>query len=269
MPGASGYQRASLGGALLLWAVLAQAERVAGVSPPLCPADRIDEQAQVESVTDGDTLRLSDGRKVRLIGINTPELAHDGRAAEPLAEEARLRLRRLVEASGHRIQLRLGEEPRDRYGRLLAHAFQADGDSIEALILREGLATRVAIPPNVWGLDCLSHAEDEARHAARGLWARPGYRTPISTRDLPDEAQGYMLLQGRVERVGGSRHAQWINLEGGVALKIEHDQLPLFRELDIHQLVGHRIEARGWLTRPGGRDPRIRLTHPSMLRVLD
>lgn len=249
-------------GALLLWAGLAQAA-------PLCPADRIDEQVRVESITDGDTLRLVDGRKVRLIGINTPELAHDGRPAESLANEARLRLQHLVDESGHRIQLRLGKEPHDRYGRLLAHAFQSDGDSIEALILREGLATRVTIPPNVWGLDCLSRAEDEARRAARGLWAEPGYRSPLDAASLPDQAQGYMLLQGRVERVGGSRHAQWINLEGGVALKIENDQLPLFRQLDLDDLVGHRIEARGWLTRPGGREPRIRLTHPSMIRIID
>lgn len=262
MPGASGLQRAPLAGALLLWATLAQAE-------PLCPADRIDEQVRVESVTDGDTLRLSDGRKVRLIGINTPELAHDGHPAEPQAEEARLLLRRLVDESGHRIRLRLGDEPHDRYGRLLAHAFQGDGDSIEALILREGLATRVAIPPNLSGQACLSRAEDEARQAGRGLWALPDYRNPENAANLPDDAQGYRLLRGRVERVGGSRHAQWINLEGGLALKIENDQLPLFRELNLDNLVGHHIEARGWLTRPGGRDPRIRLTHPSMIRIID
>ena len=91
----------------------------------------------------------------------------------------------------------------------------------------------------------------------------------MDARHLPENVSGYILLQGRVEKVGGSRHAQWINLEGGVALKIDHDLLPYFRDINLQSLQGKRIEARGWLTRPGGKSPRIRLTHPSMLRVLN
>ena len=54
-----------------------------------CPADRIDEYVEVADVHDGDTVRLVDGRKLRLIGFNTPELARDESPAEPLATEAR------------------------------------------------------------------------------------------------------------------------------------------------------------------------------------
>lgn len=262
MTGLSGLLRASLAGALLLCALPA-------LAAPLCPADRIDEQVRVASMPDGDTLGLADGRKVRLIGINTPEKAHDGRPAEPLANEAHALLKRLVKEADGRVGLRLGEEPRDRYGRLLAHVYLPDGESVEARILEAGLATRVAIPPNVWDQECLTRVEDEARKSRRGVWALPAYRQPADTRDLPADAQGYMLLQGRVERVGGSRHAQWINLEGGIALRVDHDLLPWFKEVDLKDLKGKRIEARGWLTRPGGKEPRIRLTHPSMLRILD
>ncbi|MEW6765631.1 MAG: thermonuclease family protein [Pseudomonadota bacterium] len=261
MTGLAGLLRASLAGALLLCGLPAQAAD--------CPADRIDEQVRVASVADGDTLRLADGRKVRLIGVNTPERAHDDRPADPLAEEAHDLLQRLVHDARGRVGLRMGTEPHDRYGRLLAHVFLPDGESVEARLLSEGLASRVAIPPNLWGQDCLSRAEDEARKARRGVWALPAYRQPADTRALPADAQGYMLLQGRVERVGGSRHAQWINLEGGVALRVDHDLLPWFKGVDLKDLKGKRIEARGWLTRPGGKEPRIRLTHPSMLRILD
>lgn len=267
MPRASGLQRAPLAGALLLCSLFFCAH--AASATPLCPADRVDEQVRVASVTDGDTLRLADGRKVRLIGINAPELAHDGRPTEPFAEEARSLLRELVSESKNQLALRLGDEPQDHYGRVLAQLYQADGDSIEARILRAGLATRLAIPPNLDSQPCLAAQEETARHAGRGLWQLAAYSTPINSRNLPEDAQGYMLLRGRVERVGGSRYAQWINLEGGVALKIEHDQLPWFREVDINQLVGHRIEARGWLTRPGNKEPRIRLTHSSMIRIID
>ncbi|MEO1751978.1 thermonuclease family protein [Thiofaba sp. EF100] len=262
MTGLTGLLRASLAGALLLCAI-------PSLAAPLCPADHIDEQVRVASMPDGDTLRLSDGRRVRLIGINTPEVAHDGRPAEPLAEEAHALLQRLVREADGRLGLRLGEEPRDHYGRLLAHVYLPDGESIEARLLAEGLATRVAIPPNLWDQACLARVENTARAAGRGLWALPPYRTPIDSRRLPADAQGYMLLQGRVERVGGSRHAQWINLEGGVALRVDHDLLPWFEGLDIQRLQGKRVEVRGWLTRPGDKEPRIRLTHPSMLRILD
>jgi len=254
--------RASLAGALLLCTP-------ALLAAPLCPADRIDEQVQVAGIPDGDTLHLTDGRRVRIIGINTPERAHDGRPAEPLAEEAHALLQRLVGEAHGQVGLRLDEEPRDHYGRLLAHVYLPDGESIEARLLAAGLATRVAIPPNLWDQACLTRVEDAARAAGRGLWALPSYRTPPDARQLPTDAQGYMLLQGRVERVGGSRHAQWINLAGGVDLRVDHDLLPWFAGFDLKRLQGKRIEVRGWLTRPDGKKPRMRLTHPSMLRILD
>jgi endonuclease YncB( thermonuclease family) len=102
MTGLTGLLRASLAGALLLCAI-------PSLAAPLCPADHIDEQVRVASMPDGDTLRLSDGRRVRLIGINTPEVAHDGRPAEPLAEEAHALLQRLVREADGRLGLRLGE----------------------------------------------------------------------------------------------------------------------------------------------------------------
>jgi len=253
--------RASIMGALLLCSLPVFALN--------CPSDRIDEQVRVVSVSDGDTLRLSDDRRVRIIGINTPELSHQGHPAEPLAQEASAFLQKLIRSSDNFVGLRLGDEHQDRHGRILAHVFLANGDSVEAKVLGAGLATRVAIPPNVWGQDCFAQAENEARHAGRGLWALPAYRNPIEARNLPSDATGYVLLQGRVENVGGSRHAQWINLEGGVALKIDHDLMPYFADLDLKRLQGKRIEARGWLTRPGGKSPRIRLTHPSMFHILD
>jgi endonuclease YncB( thermonuclease family) len=257
--------RASITGALLLCAPLYALPACA----LNCPSDHIDETVRVASVTDGDTLRLSDDRRVRIIGINAPELAHDGRPAEPLAEQATSALQKLVHESDNRVSLRLGEETHDHYGRLLAYVFLVNGESIEAQILSAGFATRVVIPPNVWGQACFANAEDEARKAGRGVWALPAYRTPIDARDLPTDFSGYILLQGRVAHVGGSRHAQWIDLDGGVALKIDYDLLPYFQGFDLEKIRGHRVEARGWLTRPGNKDPRIRLTDPSMLRVLD
>jgi endonuclease YncB( thermonuclease family) len=64
-----------------------------------CRADRIDETVSVSQVVDGDTLRLKDGRLIRFIGINTPELARKEKPAEPLAKKARKVLQSLLEKS--------------------------------------------------------------------------------------------------------------------------------------------------------------------------
>src|SRR3546814_12589758 len=91
---------------------------------------------------------LVDGRSVRLIGINTPELGRDGRKAEPFALAARRRLQALVQASDGRVGLVLGQERHDRYGRTLAHAYDAQGRNLEAVLLADGLGFMVAVAPN-------------------------------------------------------------------------------------------------------------------------
>lgn len=47
------------------------------------------EWVKVKRVNDGDTVQLSDGRFVRYIGINTPEINHERNTAEPFGFEAR------------------------------------------------------------------------------------------------------------------------------------------------------------------------------------
>lgn len=139
--------------------------------------------ALVERVVDGDTLlvALPDPRnpdrsttRVRLWGIDAPELARDGRPPEPLAADAARRLEELVE--GKAVTLRL--EPartRDRYGRLLAHVtVTTDHDATEfvaVVLLREGLARAEPRWPHSHS-ERFEGVETEARRAARGLWSK-------------------------------------------------------------------------------------------------
>ena len=64
-----------------------------------CPQPDKPQWVAVRQVVDGDTLRLVDGRSVRLIGINAPEIGRKGRTSEPYAEAARRRLQALVKAN--------------------------------------------------------------------------------------------------------------------------------------------------------------------------
>lgn len=253
----------------LLWLIcLLPAAWAGAVAAVPCPADRIDERAVLKWVHDGDTLVLADGRKVRLIGINTPELARDDRPAEPLAVAARDALRdelRKRLGKGATLALRYGRDRRDRYGRLLAHVY-AGGENITAWLLRQGYGFVVAVPPNLWQHACYRRNEARARSARRGVWSldyfRPRPAARLSARD-----RGFRIITGRVLRTGESRRSLWLNLEGGVALRIARRDLDYFGDFDLGAHAGRRVEARGWLHPRRGRLV-MQIRHPFALRLL-
>lgn len=210
-------------------------------SPPIhCDIDRFPlsrqrESVEISSVVDGDTIRLTDGRKVRLIGINTPEL-HPG--PEPFANEAKRSLSRLL--AGNEAILLPGLDDRDSHGRLLAHVFDMKGQSVEAALLLQGLGWHVAISPNLGLADCLSAMEQQARDQGKGVWSQP----PTKVSDV--EHGGFYLLRGRVTKVTLAR-TWWISLEGRVAARIAPQNQPQFLRSEIEGLTGRVIELRGWI----------------------
>ena len=233
---------------------------------PGCAADRFDDRARVSVAQDGDTLLLANGRRVRLIGVNTPELGRDGRAAEPGAVAARERLRQLVFANGQQIQLRFDRERQDRYGRLLAHAFLNDGRNVTELLLTEGAGAQLVVPPNTWQADCYRRASDLAREQRRGVWALPTHQArPADQLTLRDE--GFHVVRGRVTHISQSASAVWINLGGHFALRIERADLPHFQGLNFERLAGGDIEVHGWVYARNGQ-LRMPLRHPAALRTL-
>jgi endonuclease YncB( thermonuclease family) len=245
-------------GALFVCLLLASAPASAVVE---CPADRIDLRAKVEYVHDGDTVRLTDGRSVRLIGFNTPEMARDGRPAEPFAEAARDRLRGLVSGAGMRLDLRYDIDRVDRYGRTLAHAYLPDGRSVSAILIGEGLAAALTVPPNVTSWVCNMEVERQARGSGLGLWNVPRYRVRASD-SLDPSQQDFILVQGRVIDLQPRRSGTRLVLEGGFVAWINRADSHYFTAWE--RLVGQLVEVRGWLKRRGT-ELQIRVRHPSAL----
>ena len=138
--------------------------------PSQAPAPGETVRADVTRHTDGDTFWLSGIGKVRLIGVDTPEVFGErecyGRRASAFVE-------RTVPV-GARVRYRLGVEERDRYGRALAYVWLRDGRFLNRLLLARGYAQPLTIPPNVEYEDMFVRAARRAREAARGLWGRPG-----------------------------------------------------------------------------------------------
>jgi micrococcal nuclease len=126
--------------------------------------------ATVTRVSDGDTIRLSGLGRVRLIGIDTPEVF--GRQ-ECFGRRASGFVKRLL-PPGTPVSYRLGAESRDRYGRALAYVWLEDGRFLNLLLVSRGYAQPLTIPPNVDFAGRFRDAAAAARDAGRGLWGRPG-----------------------------------------------------------------------------------------------
>jgi endonuclease YncB( thermonuclease family) len=216
----------------------------------------------VVHVVDGDTLVIDGGRKLRLIGIDAPEVGREERPDEPHAAAARAALTRLIRKQGNRIRYLPGREARDRYGRLLAHAYGAGGDSLAEHLLREGLAYHTVVPPNDRFLDCYRSAEESARERRRGLWSAPA----LEAERLPAALAGFERVAGRVRAVRTRRGATSIDLDGALVLRIQEADAPRFDPGMLKALPGQRVEVRGWVYRHRG-EPRIRLRDPSALRA--
>ena len=233
---------------------------------PSCPADYSDERVISARIFDGDTLALSDGRRVRLLGIDTPEIGHDGEPSEPYAEEAKALLARLAEP-GATLRLRLDSDRFDRYGRLLAHVFADDGSNVQAQLLAAGYAATLVVPPNEWSSACYAAAQARARKSRIGIWGLEDYQ-PIPAEKLADSARGFRLVTGRVQRVGESRANLWLNLSSQMAVRIPKRDLPYFGDLDPRALAGQRLEVRGLVQKRHG-ELRITVRHRAALTVLD
>lgn len=261
-------RKAPLVGAFLLLASLS-----AGATTPFT--------AEVARVLDGDSFVLADGRQVRVIGINAPELGRScprqgtvGNSGnckptpeQPLARAARERLATLIE--GRRVRLRPEEETHDRHRRLLAHVEVAGGDAGETLV-REGLAWMVAIPPNVGRLKSLKAAEDEARAAARGVWREPALAAVDAGR-LGATPGGFHLVKTEIRAVRRGRQNHYFELVANVVLVVSH------RDWQEHfaptlgapeSLERRRVIARGWISERHG-ERRLQIAHPAMLTFPD
>lgn len=256
-------KKASLAGAFFvsaIWLSSAQA---------FCPVPSGLTSVAVQRVVDGDTVRLSDGRSVRMIGLNTPELGKQGRSDEPFAVAARKRLQALVDASGGRVSLRLGKQAKDHYGRTLAHIYSASGANLEAQMLADGLGFQVAVAPNVDLVKCQQAAESSARRAGLGLWRQ----SPVLKAEQIQRS-GFAVVHGRVSKVQRNRGGIWIELQGSLVLRVAPNLVGQFDRVPLQALKGRQIEARGWIvdrSRRGGLKSDesrwlLPLTDPSMLQ---
>jgi micrococcal nuclease len=135
--------------------------------PPIGPPDVEAGGAVVARVVDGDTVDLTNGTRIRLIGIDTPEVY--GGVECGGREASAFTTRKLA---GERVRLEYDEDRIDPYGRTLAYVVLEDGRMFNRVLVARGFATVATYPPNVRYVDAFERAEDLAKAAGRGLWGQ-------------------------------------------------------------------------------------------------
>jgi micrococcal nuclease len=170
---------------LITWFVVGAA--AVQTSVPGLRATRSD-PVLVRSVLDGDTIDVSTIGRVRLLGVDAPELGRQYDTPAPFAREARERLASLV--LKHWVHLEWDGPIRDVYNRHLAYVVREDGLFVNAALVREGLARVTARLP-LGRLDELNRAEHEAQAFRRGMWGaapsvpQPSYTPPSTGKRSP------------------------------------------------------------------------------------
>ncbi len=122
----------------------------------------------VQWVDDGDTIVLEDGRRIRYIGLNAPEVAHEDQPAEPFGEAAKRHNKELVLEK--EVRLEPGQEMYDRFGRLLAYVFLRDGTFVNAAMLEQGYAYAYPTKPNDKYEETFLEAQRGAMSERSNMW---------------------------------------------------------------------------------------------------
>jgi endonuclease YncB( thermonuclease family) len=216
-------------------------------------------------VRDGRTISLTDGRELRLAGIE-------------VGDESRAALQRLIAGHGLNVGLRLerlGAE-RDRYGRVLAFAFLDDAtQSLQQILLEQGHARVSARIGDKTCADGLLSAEKAARAASRGIWADPNF-APLSAENLArlEAVRGqFALVEGKVLSVHESGATIYVNFgrrwtrDFTVIILKGVSRVFTAAGVEPKQLEGHRVRVRGWIEQRGG--PVISAEAPEQIEILD
>jgi len=234
-----------------------------------CPEFIDSKSARIAYIHDGDTVHLSDKRKVRLIGIDTPELARR-RGKQQLPEQAFASIardfaRQLLKQQGSKVKLMPGIEAKDKYGRHLFHIQLADGSLLQTRLIEAGLAVAFTTPPNQRFSQCYLQTEQQARQLQQGFWTDPKYQVIESTQ-LTASHSGFGRVRGRVSHIGESKKAWWINFGQHFAARIHKSDLQYFNQ-PLQHLIGKRVIIKGWLRRYKDKH-QMSLRHASAIEIL-
>ncbi len=245
----------------------------------------------VAAVIDGDTLRLADGREVRLAGVMAPKppLSLAAGTPWPLADAARAALATLVHgrpvalrpATGAPTAAPAAEGPvvadraasLDRHGRVRAHIFREDGLWVQGELLRQGLVRVHTTPDDATLATAMLARERDARATLRGIWGEEFYFVRRAG-DANRFIDSFQLVEGCVLDAARGKGQVFLNFgpdwRTDFTIRIAGSAaLARFRADDGRDplaLKGKIVRIRGWLLSRNG--PLIEATHPEQIEAI-
>jgi endonuclease YncB( thermonuclease family) len=217
------------------------------------------DDGHVTEIIDGRSFRLSDGREIKLGGIEL--FAKDTGTLAALIKDKD-------------VTLHGPDDTPDRYGRQTAFAFLAGSDvSVQAQLLAQGAALAAADVPDRDCAAALLAAEAEARSAKKGIWAATNViKNAESADDILTGIGRFVLVEGRVVSVRQAGTMTYLNFGRNwtrdFAATISRRMMPGVESsgLTLKSLENRRIRVRGWVeARPG---PRIEVVRAGQIEVL-
>jgi len=219
---------------------------------------------QVAAILDARTLRLDDGREVRLSGIEIP-------ASADTAGIAWLRDRALRQA----VTLHGSDDAPDRYGRQHAFVFLTDSDAtLQSALVRHGHAVVSVTTGDKACATELKQAELHAGTARLGVWSQPGLvLDATATSDILKYIGRFTLVEGTILSARQAGATLYLNFDRrriqGFAVTVSRRMMASFAAagLTAAALTGQRVRVRGWISQHGG--PRIEAAVPGQIELVN
>lgn len=218
---------------------------------------------QVKKVYDGDTILLTNGNKIRLLGINTPEV--EGRyksRSEAGGEAAKQWLKETLLKKKVRVEIDV--EKHDKYSRILAHVFTADKQHINLELVKHGFASVNIHPPNLKYAADLLTAQKQAEQEQLGIWSHQEYAPRHFSEINRSNYKGWHRIKGKIQAISQTRKYIKLTLSESFSLKINKKSLDLFS--DLNDFIDAKIEVRGWINKQKKRYT-IYIRHPGQIVI--
>lgn len=218
---------------------------------------------QVKKVFDGDTILLSNGKKVRFLGINTPEVESRNKPTQAGGAEAKRWLTKQL--LNKKVRLEKDVEKKDKYDRLLAYIFTEDNRHLNLELLERGLATVSIYPPNIKYTGVFVAAAKLAEDKGLGIWGYAEYELKQAVDIKQGRFKGWQRVVGKVQNIRRTRKNVFLKLTDGFSVQISKKMLKSFPDLGAY--LGKQVEVRGWIRRKKARYSMF-VRHPSALLLM-
>ncbi len=228
---------------------------------------------KVIKVIDGDTIILSNGKHIRYIGMDTPEvrIRKSGRFVydpQPFSLEAKNLNKKLVENKFVKIEFDVDKT--DTYGRMLGYCFVGD-TFVNNELIKKGLAVLYTRPPDVKYTKLFIKSQDYARRTRKGLW---GNYKPVSSSEAYKFINQIRRVRGKVLSTYKSKKAVHLNFgkdyKTDFTVIIFNDCLKFFTAKNIEPQAfykGKEVEVWGKIRKYNG--PEIIVSTPYQIKVLN